>query len=368
MQLRVARHTDEGDDELICSEVPERPGLWLAGPTPGRPGESVIVRVSRSDDRPFEGWRAGVEDAEVEADAGGMLRVRMVVPSTVGEEAACEVHLFPGPLTLVVRLLAIALDEPDEADEATDDGEDSGRLAEVESVAAAPDDSAAAAQTPVGTHALAEADRGIVPAPRPPSTPAQSDAATAAAPSPAGSTRGATIACVSVIVLLALVFAGGALVQHSRHSSAPEYEMVQAPPMAERVPAASGMTASAGTSRPSEFAGNDTIRTYHRYITDRDFDAAWRCFTPQRREAMSRSAWRDGFKDTVESVASDFRTLSESGDSARVECTIRYLDRIDGRRLSGRVTHIYSLRRIGGEWLIADSKGVEGSHQQEWLD
>jgi len=365
MQLRVARHTDDGDDELICSEVPERPGLWLAGPTSGHPGESVIVRVSRSDGRPFEGWRAGGAGVEIEADGGGdTLRLRMVLPATVGEEAAREVHLFPGPLTLVVRLLAIAPDEPDEA---ADEEEDSARPADVESAAAVTEHSAVSEGMPVDTHVLAEADRAIVPPP-PILTAPQSDPTTAAAASPGGSARGATIACVSVIVLLALVFAGGALVQHSRHSSAPTYGIAPAPPMAEGMPAASGMPAAAGTGRSSEFAGNDTIRTYHRYVTDRDFDAAWRCFTPQRREAMSRSAWRDGFDETVESAASDFRTLGISGDAARVECTIRYLDRIDGRRRSGRVTHIYSLRRIGGEWLIADSEAVEGSHHQEWLD
>ncbi len=355
MQLRVTRRSAEGDDELICTEIPDRPGLWSAGPVSGPPGDTLALHVSRTDGESFEAWRSGSEGVEIApvADAGGrVLRVQMALPATVGEDVSRDVHLFPGPLTLVVRLLAVAPDEPDEAADADEHEEATAGFAGLESAAAVTGDDAVSSGQPSGARQFAEPERKIPPAPPPPPAPSEGEPATETAAPPKGSARGMLIGSVLVILVPVVVFALASLYQHFAARGAPTEEVVPAP-MQVVMP---------------EVAGSGIVRTYHQRITNRDFDAAWQCFTPQRREAISWTAWHNGYSDTVESTASDFRTLEASGDSARVECTIRYLDHIDGRRLAGTVTHIYSLRRMGGEWLIAGSESVEGSHQKQWLD
>lgn len=78
-------------------------------------------------------------------------------------------------------------------------------------------------------------------------------------------------------------------------------------------------------------AAKEAVASYHKYITNRDYKAAYNLLTPDMQNTMGLfENWTQGFRNTIESRATDLQVANVQADSAEVSFILVARDRRPG--------------------------------------
>ena len=101
-------------------------------------------------------------------------------------------------------------------------------------------------------------------------------------------------------------------------------------------------------------AAKEAIATYHKYITNRDYKAAYNLLTPDMQNTMGLyENWAQGFRNTIESRATDLQVSNVQADSAEVSFILVARDRHPGGYEENRFRSTATVVKTSGGWKIA---------------
>lgn len=101
-------------------------------------------------------------------------------------------------------------------------------------------------------------------------------------------------------------------------------------------------------------SAKEAIAAYHKYITNRDYKAAYNLLTPDMQNTMGAyENWTQGFRNTIESRATDLQVSNVQADSAEVSFILVARDRRPGGYEENRFRSTATVVKTGGGWKIA---------------
>ena len=102
-------------------------------------------------------------------------------------------------------------------------------------------------------------------------------------------------------------------------------------------------------------AAKEAIATYHKYITNRDYKAAYNLLTPDMQNTMGLyENWTQGFRNTIESRVTDLQVSNVQADSAEVNFILVARDqRPGGGYEENRFRSTATVVKTAGGWKIA---------------
>lgn len=99
----------------------------------------------------------------------------------------------------------------------------------------------------------------------------------------------------------------------------------------------------------------EAVASYHKYITNKDYKAAYNLLTPDMQNTMGLyENWTRGFSNTIESRVSDMKVTNTQADSAEISFILVARDRRPGGVEETRFRSTATVVKTGNGWKIAD--------------
>lgn len=99
-------------------------------------------------------------------------------------------------------------------------------------------------------------------------------------------------------------------------------------------------------------AAVNTLVSFHKNITQKDFRSAYNCLSYEFQNAMDYYAWTEGFATTVSSSVDKISVVSESAYEINLHYVLTAVDNIGGRQQIAKFNGTVSLIKENGTWKI----------------
>ena len=99
-------------------------------------------------------------------------------------------------------------------------------------------------------------------------------------------------------------------------------------------------------------AAVDTLVSFHKNITQKDFRTAYNCLSYDFQNSMDYYGWADGFATTVSSSVDNIRVISESAYEINLNYVLTAVDNIGGRQQTAKFNGTVTLINENGTWKI----------------
>lgn len=99
-------------------------------------------------------------------------------------------------------------------------------------------------------------------------------------------------------------------------------------------------------------AAVNTLITFHKNITQKDFRIAYNCLSYEFQNSMDYYGWADGFATTVSSSVDNIRVVSESAYEINLNYILTAVDNIGGRQQTAKFNGTVTLIKENDTWKI----------------
>ena len=99
-------------------------------------------------------------------------------------------------------------------------------------------------------------------------------------------------------------------------------------------------------------AAVQALTSFHEWITNKNFQSAYNCFSRGMQSEISYDGWVPGFDTTVSSNVSEVRVVDESPNAIELNYVLTAVDNINGRESTAQFNGTATLINEGGQWKL----------------
>ncbi len=122
------------------------------------------------------------------------------------------------------------------------------------------------------------------------------------------------------------------------------------PPIVEKSP--QPQVVAQPLTNDNQRAAVQALTNFHEWITNKNFQSAYNCFSRGMQSEISYDGWAPGFDTTVSSNVSEVRVVNESPNAIELNYVLTAVDNINGRESTAQFNGTATVINEGGQWKL----------------